>query len=361
MTNTIFDLSLTELVDCAAFRADSTQEYLRAVGEIHQMMRINYKELIHHVGRNVFPVIIAQDDAPGLEGVGGTYTLFLSNENVRSITPVPPQYAMLKSLSHMPLGIFTILGPSLKNPQGFSWVQKLKPYAAKVAYALSALEHADLTGAMRQRCRDMLSITHDFVTGVLSRKSLHLDEYSNYTAQMLPFIHLNLDDAARLQARAVTEAISAWKRELGPKLWRQLYVVIPTVWPVSRESPRQQIFRKLMDPGEVDNRLLIGEGVRSIEEARSLLGRIVADRLVGRLVFTLDGEKNRALTAALSSPKDIVADSARQALSELSSCPMAKQHARRARDAGMFSAASLADDPLVDLDSDRCQGAVAGA
>ena len=235
---------------------------------------------------------------------------------------------MLKSLSHMPLGIFTILGPSLQNPAACSWLDKLGDYSSRVAYALATLEHADLTEAMRQRCRDMLSITHDFVSGVLARRSIRLEEYSAYTAQMLPFIHLNLDDAARIQARAVTAAITRWKRELGPELWRRLYVVIPTVWPVSRESPRQQIFRQLMDPEEVNNRLIIGEGVGSIEEARTLLGRIVADRLVGRLVFTFDGEKNRALTAALSSPKDIVADSAREALSELSSCPFRSQFAR---------------------------------
>ena len=51
MPKTIFDLSVPELVDSVAFRADAAQEYLRAVGEIHQMMRINYQELIHHVGR----------------------------------------------------------------------------------------------------------------------------------------------------------------------------------------------------------------------------------------------------------------------------------------------------------------------
>ena len=326
MPKTIFDLTLTELVDCSAFRADAEREYLRAVDEIHQMMRSNYQELIHHVGRNIFPLIVAQDDAPGLEGVGGTYTLFLSDRSVRSVTPVPPRYAMLKALSHMPLGIFTILGPSFNNPRGFSWTDKLEPYASKVGYALAALEHSDLGEPWRQRCRDMLSITHEFVTGVLARESIRLEEYSAYTAQMLPFIHLNLDEAARLQAHAVTQAISEWKQELGPELWRQLYVVIPTVWPVSQESPRQQIFRRLMDPEEVDNRLIIGEGVRSIDDARTLVGRVVADRLVGRLVFTLDGERNRALTAALSSPKDIVADSARQALSELSSCPLAESH-----------------------------------
>ena len=235
---------------------------------------------------NIFPLIVAQDDAPGLEGVGGTYTLFLSDQDVRSITPVPPQYAMLKSLSHMPLGIFTILGPSFKNLRGFSWVDKLEPYASQVSYALGALDHSDLGEPLRRRCRDMLSITHEFVTGVLERRSISLEEYSAYTAQMLPFIHLNLDDAARIQAHAVTEAISRWRQELGPELWRQLYVVIPTVWPVSRESPRQQIFRRLMDPEEVDNRLIIGEGVRTIDDARTLLGRIVSDRLVGRLVFT---------------------------------------------------------------------------
>lgn len=321
MPKTIFDLNVSALSESVAYRGDAGQECLHAIDEIHQTMRDNYQELIHDVGRNIFPVIIAQDDAPGLEGVGGTYTLFLSDRNTRSVTPVPRRYAVLKALSHMPLGLFTILGPSLENRHAFSWQGKLESYASKVSYALETLEHADLPEAIVQRCRDMLSITRDFAARVLRRKSILLEEYSAYTAQMLPFIHLNLDEAAKLQVAAVTRAMRQWQRELGPELWRELYVVVPTVWPVSRESPRQQIFRRLMDPDEVDNRLIIGEGVRSIDDARTLLGRVVADRLVGRLVFTLDGDRNRALTEALSSQKDIVADSARQALSEPSSCP----------------------------------------
>jgi len=217
----------------------------------------------------------------------------------------------------MPLGLFTILGPSFQNPKAFSWHNKLTEYKSKVEYALSSFSNADLTSPMKQRGRKMLSITSDFVSQVLRQKSVTIEEYSSYTAKMLPFIKENLDDSAKMQIDAVMEAISKWKEELGPESWRNLYVVIPTVWPVSKESPREQIFLRLMEPEEVDNHLIIGEGIKTIDEARTLLGRIVVDRAVGRLVFTISNERNRALTQALSSQKDVVANSARKAILEL--------------------------------------------
>ena len=113
---------------------------------------------------------------------------------------------------------------------------------------------------------------------------------------------------------ACIEALGVWRDELGPDAWRKLHVVVTTIWPVSEHSPRWQLFRSLMDPDTVGTHLIVGEGVKSTEEARDLLGRIVADRLAARLIVGIDDDCGRRMTQCLSSRTDVVADSAYRAL-----------------------------------------------
>jgi hypothetical protein len=75
---------------------------------------------------------------------------------------------------------------------------------------------------------------------------------------------------------------------LGQDAWRDLYVVIPTVWAVEVENPRKEMFKQLMDPERVDTHLITSEYPRNHSDARTLLGRVVGDRAIGRFVFGVD-------------------------------------------------------------------------
>jgi hypothetical protein len=68
-----------------------------------------------------------------------------------------------------------------------------------------------------------------------------------------------------------------------------------------------------MDPEEVELRLPVAGGISGPqieEDVRDLLGRIVADRLLGRLTFGVEDERGRRMTQCMSSPTDVVSDSA---------------------------------------------------
>ena len=53
--------------------------------------------------------------------------------------------------------------------------------------------------------------------------------------------------ATKEQADANVKALLKWKDRLGPKLWREMYVIIPTVWPMSRTNTRLELFRGLLE------------------------------------------------------------------------------------------------------------------
>ena len=55
------------------------------------------------------------------------------------------------------------------------------------------------------------------------------------------------------QSDANVAALLKWKERLGAELWREVYVVIPTVWPVASQNPRLELFRNLLDEDQVSD------------------------------------------------------------------------------------------------------------
>ena len=106
--------------------------------------------------------------------------------------------------------------------------------------------------------------------------------------------------ATKAQADACIRQIVEWKDMMGPREWRELYVVIPTVWAVGEETPRQTMFSQLMDEDRVDTHIITTEAPRDHSEARTLLGRVVGDRAIGRFVFGDETKEQKIKTMGLS-------------------------------------------------------------
>ena len=122
-------------------------------------------------------------------------------------------------------------------------------------------------------------------------------------------------NAARLQVHAAIPELLKWKQRLGEK-WRDLYVLIPTVWPVAGRNPRQQIFEKIMDQERIKTHIIMVEGAKDKDDALTTLGRIVADRTIAHLVFGTRTPAARSMLCALSTRRDIVSDACEVALKE---------------------------------------------
>lgn len=314
-----------ELIIPCAHAGDRKTALHDSIVDIHRMMRREYAANIHKVGRNVYPLIVARDNEPernrldtGRQGLGGIYTLYLETGEAHTIQPTPRDYERLKCLSHIPLGLFSILSPHFLDPEAREWVPQMTTFEAKIAAAMANLpDGADLSCRIDQITRDLLATSADFVRTILLMGRASLDAFEDYARTIRPLIREGMDIAAKLQMEACMTALLKWKAELGPEAWRQLHVVVTTIWPVSEHSPRWQLFRTIMDPETVDTHLIVGEGVRSAEDARDLVGRIVADRLAARLILGIDDERGQRMTQCISSRTDVVADSAYRALQEL--------------------------------------------
>ena len=124
---------LANLIKPVAYRGDNIKNFNHTLRDIHLLMRSNYSELIHKVGRNVYPVIIANDNESIYQGVGGSYTLYLENGTRKRTVPTSPDYEIHKNLSHIPLGLFTIISPYFYSKHNLEWKNKIKEFQEKVS------------------------------------------------------------------------------------------------------------------------------------------------------------------------------------------------------------------------------------
>ena len=312
----LLDTSIDELLEPVAHAGDKTQGYFTSLRDVHLLMRKNYLENIYQVGRNIFPLIIASDNEPGFEGVGASYTLYLEDGTSERIVPVSREYEMHKCLSHIPLGIFAIIAPYFNNPQSQEWINPLQRFQSMVEAAQQALNNASLDTKTINHNKAMLTLAAEYLSDCLAKKNANHNDFIIFSEQIFPFIEESTFNAARLQVQDTIPELLKWKQKLGKK-WRDLYVVIPTVWPVSGRNPRQQIFEKIMDQERIKTHIIMLEGVKNKDEALTSIGRIVADRTVARLVFGTRTATSRSMVCALSTPRDIISDACEAALKEI--------------------------------------------
>ena len=95
--------------------------------------------------------------------MGATYTLYLEDGTSERIVPVSRQYEMYKCLSHIPLGIFTIIAPYFGNPRSQAWIDPLRRFQSGVEAARRALGDADLDTRIVDHNGAMLTLAAEYL------------------------------------------------------------------------------------------------------------------------------------------------------------------------------------------------------
>lgn len=376
----LLHLEKSQLITQMSYRGNHCNEIIHASRDANSSIRSNYKDFIHQVGRNIFPLIIASDhdeNDDGYSGVGSTLTLYRSDGSIATHSP-QTYYELYKTCNHFFMAIAVEIGPYMSNdcvctssggesnnndahhlddsnaakstaaaqedniPQ--PWESSMSNLVRKAqilhqsilnAIGIESSKRSFTTTthnddeedennpyssslpppAMLETVQSMLTSIIQFCHTCLSTKQLNLTQWTKLNQDNFPLIKRCMQEATSLQANSIIRQIQHWKDNvLSPQEWRELYVVIPTVWPVHDRNPRKEIFKRLMHPDRVETHLICSEWPRDHGEVRTLLGRIVGDRAIGRLVFGDETEEQRVKTMGLSSGVDVVLDDALPAI-----------------------------------------------
>jgi hypothetical protein len=312
----ILSKSVETFIDASSYRGDPVNNFRLSVKDVHLFMRENYANLIQSVGRNIYPVIVATDsDGPDLSGTGGAYKVYFRNGTMRRIVPVGPAFEIHKCLSHMLLGVYTVVAPYFRAGLSTSWIPKLSELASKVESAQITLPASGLSPSDQHHARYMFNLTTSYISDTIKARRVDLKLYKKFANTMAPKIQISMDIAATAHVNATIPALQQLKAEMGPELWSKTYVVIPTVWPVALYNLRLQMFQQVMDLQQLSEQVLIAEGAKNEDDALTTLGRIVNDRSLAQLAFGgMPGDDMKDHLFSLSTKRDLVSSADQAAI-----------------------------------------------
>ncbi len=302
------ELSVPEYVNFIASAGGKEYQAASRIFAINDTMLANYDDMKKTIAKQLSPIIVAH-----FNGIGGTFTLQYKGRR-RTVSPSPPQYAELKSVSHLPMGIYVIIAPYFKSPQERGWQEKLTEYRAKVAAGLDTIEQTDLTGASKQHCKLILTESIKYIDGIMSAGTFDVAGFKAYSQRVLPAIKANLYRAAGLQAEAAVHLLRQWRKEIGEEDWRNLWGAALAPFTLSVKNATWQAMYLAMNEETRDDQLLLIANTNDLEYSLETVAHLIMDRLLARLVFSEKTGADRELVKALSSKQDLVGDATHKAI-----------------------------------------------
>lgn len=246
-----------------------------AIERLHRLddeMQYRYAEALEHSTASLDPIIHAQFD-----GEGGTYHLRRKGQ-LTSVQPTPPAYRQLKSISHTPLALYSII----KTPD---WSGKIKDFLRHLQAGLASLDDSEVPAQLLEGSRNILRAGIGYSERLLAAGAVDFEQYHAYAHEVSPWLGPNIEAAAAMQVDAFEELVKGWRAEMGEEEWSRLMVCVTCAWAMRRENVHMQIFEHLMGKDAVNQRLILAEGFNDTKQAFELLGRIVLDREVAKQMF----------------------------------------------------------------------------
>jgi hypothetical protein len=165
----------------------------------------------------------------------------------------------------------------------------LKAFGSQVEAVKLRLSQLDISGAALTSSTNILNAAISFIGKVVGEGNFTIAEYTTFCDSIGPDILVNQTAAAVEQVAAMQAKLQAWRSSVGQATWDKMYVVLQCIWTVSQESADEQIIKSQMKPEFHETHRIVSEAAPTLEDARLLLARILADRVLAAAVLANRG------------------------------------------------------------------------
>jgi len=216
--------------------------------------------------------------------VTDTVTL-IRGEDLGSLPYSPPLYHDIKSISHLPLGVYSASLGRLEHPTDQQWIERFKKLLSQIDRAEADLNKASFTESQKIRQQKILSLSRAYIQDVLKRQSIDGASATHYARTIAPLLLANAADAANVQIDALDQAVRELSKKLKPGEFEKALAVV-TGPKTAREGNLQfQYFVYAFGPGSAGARVLYMESIFDREAALGVLRTVLNDRMASQAFF----------------------------------------------------------------------------
>jgi hypothetical protein len=242
-----------------------------ALAELNKISREAYAGGRQALLARTQPVIVVEFD-----------DLLLLRDDKETRAPFTPTlYHALKSVSHLPLGIYGALVPAASGDAAADWRPPLQAMRDRALVAAGRLDTGGFSEAQLARQRKIVDESIGFIERTLAAASVSADGLRAYAQEMAPLTLANAADAARAQVDGLHAAFTAMKAQMSAAELARLHVLV-----LGPKTPRAgnlqyEYFVNALGPGSGEKRVIYAESIFDKDRALSLLGTLVIDRRIG--------------------------------------------------------------------------------
>lgn len=201
---------------------------------------------------------------------------------------IAPEYTVLKTIDHIPLGLFVLLDHQVDKPLSEETKKTLASMRLLGQRALPALSQLNYPAATRERLRGMLQASEGFENKALQAGTVSRAELDAFIDSMRTGTMANVDDAVALELGALDAAVRDFRKQMTEDEWRKLHVIVTDGHMPRDRERRMQYFAALLNQKQEGDRLIYQEGSSDIDVALDLLATHILDESISREYFKGD-------------------------------------------------------------------------
>jgi hypothetical protein len=276
-------LAAAALLWSAPVRADALDP---ALAELNRVSRDAYAGGRQALLARTRPVIVVELDD----------LLLLRDDEETRVPFTPPLYHALKSVSHLPLGVYGALVPTASGDDA-DWRTPLQAIRERALAAAGRLDTIGFSEAQRARQHKIVEASIGFIERTLTAGSVDADALRAYAQEMGPLTLANAADAARAQVDGLHAAFTAMKAQMSAAELAHLSVLVPGPKTPRAGNLPYEYFVNALGPGSGGKRVIYAEGIFDRDRALALLGTLVIDRRIGAAFYGEEARMERDLLA----------------------------------------------------------------
>lgn len=197
-----------------------------------------------------------------------------------------PQYANLKSTSHVILAIIGAVTPWPEDDEAKARsMTDLKSVSDEIDTFLSVIDSVDMPADLLADQRKMLQMAKEFAENALEEGLVNRDSVSDVINKMRPIWAQNMREAARAELEALHKAVSAARASMDEESWDRVYIVHHGGMNVKSVNVVQLYLERVMPEKLAAGQLLFAENKHGIDAMAEEAGYTRMQRIVGAWAF----------------------------------------------------------------------------